>query len=223
MSREVDTATEDMKISHASHLMKKNNRRYLPVVDEEQRLVGLFGRQQLLQAEPSAITTLSVGEVNYLTSKVTVGQLMEKHPLSCSRRTLIEQAGQLIREHKTGCLPVVEDERVIGVVSETDILDFFLDITGCNLTETTRIAVKLPNKVRELANFLNKISDGGGYISSVISPTSESSNEKRTVIVRYISDDPGKIDSHLRELGFEIMTEDLAHVRATGGLPKPDA
>lgn len=209
MSREIDTATADMKISHASHLMKEKGRRYLPVVDADGRLVGLFGHQHLMQAEPSAITTLSVGEINYLTSKVTVGQLMEKHPISCSKRTLIEKAGQMIRERKVGCLPVVEDERVIGVVSETDILDFFLDITGCNLTETTRIAVKLPNKVRELANFLNKISDGGGYISSVVSPTSESSREKRTVILRYISDDPDKVDRHLRELGFEIMSEDL--------------
>jgi acetoin utilization protein AcuB len=210
MSREVDTATEDMKISHASHLMKKNNRRYLPVVDKENRLVGLFGPKQLLQAEPSPITTLSVGEVNYLTSKVTVGQLMQKHPLSCGRGTLIEQAGQMIRERKVGCLPVLdEDGRVIGVVSVSDILDFFLDITGSNLTETTRIAVKLPNKVRELANFLNKISDGGGYIASVVSPTSESSKEKRTVIVRYLSDDPDRIDRHLRELGFDILTEDL--------------
>ena len=209
MSREVDTVTADMKISHASRLMKERDRRYLPVVDTDGRLVGLLGRKHLKQAEPSSITTLSVGEVNYLTSKVTVGQLMEKHRISCSRRTLIEQAGQMIRERKVGCLPVVEDERVIGVISETDILDFFLDITGSNLTETTRIAVKLPNKVRELANFLNKISDGGGYISSVVSPTSESSKEKRTVIVRYIADDPDKIDRQLRELGFEIISEDL--------------
>ncbi len=209
MSHKVDTATEDMKISHVSRLMKENNRRYLPVVDGKNRLIGLFGRKQLLQAEPSAITTLSVGEVNYLTSKVTVGQLMEKHPLSCTKGTLIERAGQMIRERKVGCLPVVENNHVIGVISETDILDFFLDITGCNLTKTTRIAVKLPNKVRELANFLNKISDSGGYIASVVSPTSEFSNEKRTVIVRYKSDHPDQIDSHLKELGFEIMTEDM--------------
>ncbi|MCP5418019.1 MAG: CBS domain-containing protein [Chromatiaceae bacterium] len=208
MSREVDSVTQEMKISQASHLMKQRNRRYLPVVDRDNRLVGMFGRQHLLQAEPSAITTLSVGEVNYLTSKVTVGQLMDKKPFSCTRRTLIEKAGQIIRENKIGCLPVVEEGRVVGVVSETDILDFFLDITGSNLNETTRIAVKLPNKVRELANFLNKISDAGGYISSVVSPTSESSRERRTVIVRYIADNPDQIDQHLRDLGFEIITED---------------
>lgn len=209
MTRDVDSATVDMKISQASHLMKQHNRRYLPVVDRDNRLIGMFGRQHLLQAEPSAITTLSVGEVNYLTSKVTVGQLMDKKPFSCTRRTLIETAGQIIRENKIGCLPVVEDGRVVGVVSETDILDFFLDITGSTLSETTRIAVKLPNKMRELANFLNRISDGGGYISSVVSPTSESSKEKRTVIVRYIADDPDQLDSHLRELGYEILSEDL--------------
>lgn len=209
MTRVVDSATVDMKISQASHLMKQHKRRYLPVVDRDNRLIGMFGRQHLLQAEPSAITTLSVGEVNYLTSKLTVGQLMDKKPFSCARRTLIETAGQIIRENKIGCLPVVEDGRVVGVVSETDILDFFLDITGVTLNDTTRIAVKLPNKARELANLLNRISDGGGYISSVVSPTSEASKENRTVIVRFMAEDPDKLDSHLRQLGYEILSEDL--------------
>ncbi|MES9887199.1 MAG: CBS domain-containing protein, partial [Candidatus Sedimenticola sp. 6PFRAG1] len=73
MSREVDTATEDMKLSHAAQLMREKERRFLPVVDGEQRLVGLFSHRELAQSEPSAITTLSVGEVNYLTSKITIG------------------------------------------------------------------------------------------------------------------------------------------------------
>ena len=210
MSTQVDTATEEMKISQVSRLMKEKGRRYLPVVDGEQRLIGMFGRKQLLQAEPSAITTLSVGEVNYLTSKVTVGQLMQRNPLCCTPGTLIESAGQMMGERKVACLPVVRDGRVIGIVSETDILDFFLDITGSTLTDTTRIAVRIPHRVRELANFLNKISDGGGRIASVVSPMRDSDDKERIVIVRYWEGDHVAIDKSLQELGYKLITEDIS-------------
>ncbi|MCB1859253.1 MAG: CBS domain-containing protein, partial [Gammaproteobacteria bacterium] len=209
MSRELDTITAERKVSHAGQLMREKNRRYLPVIDNDHQLVGLFGLKHLAQAEPSAITTLSVGEVNYLTSKLTVGKLMQKDPITCAPRTLIEKAGQIIRENKIGCLPVLDGGRLVGVVSETDILDFFLDISGSLLNSTTRIAVRVPNRARELANFLNRISDGGGYIATVISPTQEESDHTRTVIVRFTADNPDQVDASLREAGYNLVTEDL--------------
>lgn len=209
MSREVDTATEDMKLSHAAQLMRDHNRRFLPVVDADQQLIGLFTHKELAEAEPSAITTLSVGEVNYLTSKLTVGQLMQKEPLTCGPKTLVEEAGYLIRKHKIPALPVIENEQIIGVVSETDILDFLLDITGCGLHDSTRIAVHVPDEKGALSKLLNLITDFGGYIANVVSPLSIDQTGNRIVIVRYRSDNPASLDDHLRELGYDLVTEDM--------------
>ena len=209
MSTQLDTITADMKLSHAAKLMREKKRRYLPVVDDEMHLVGLIGRKELASAEPSAITTLSVGEVNYLTSKITVGQLMKKRPLTCFPDTLVEEAGYMIRQHKVGCLPVLDDDRLVGVVSETDILDFFLDITGCGLTETTRIAVMLPDQKGELGKLLNAINEFGGYIATIVSPVERDEQGRRTVIIRHRSDHPVTLDRHLQELGYELVVERL--------------
>jgi acetoin utilization protein AcuB len=210
MSAAVDSIAVDMKLSHAAALMREKNRRCLPVIDADNRLVGLFSRRELASAEPSAITTLSVGEVNYLTSKITVGQLMQKSPPTCGPDTLIEEAGHLIRQEKVACLPVVDqDGHVIGLVSETDILDFFLDITGCTLTDTARIAVKLPDEIGTLGTLLDTINEFGGYIATVISPVSIDAQGRRTVIVRHRSEDPAELDRHLREQGYDLMIEDL--------------
>jgi acetoin utilization protein AcuB len=209
MSRDIDTVTGETKISHAAQIMREHNRRYLPVVDGSGQLVGLFGHKELASAEPSAITTLDVGEVNYLTSRITVGQLMRKAPATCSPSTLIEVAGQLIREHKIGSLPVIENDRLVGVVSETDILDFFLDITGCTLTDTARIAVSLPDEVGALGNLLDCINDHGGYIATVVSPVTRDQGGNRTAIVRYRSEDPASLDAHLRDQGYTLITEEL--------------
>ncbi len=205
MSTRLDTVTADTKLSHAAKLMREQQRRFLPVVDEEMHLVGLFGHRELASAEPSSITTLSVGEVNYLTSKVTVGQLMKKNPLTCTPNTLVEEAGFVIRQHKVGCLPVLEDDRLVGVVSVSDILDFFLDITGCGLSDTTRIAVKLPDQKGALGRLLNAINDFGGYIATVVSPVEQDEQGRRTAIIRHRSSDPETLDRHLQELGYELV------------------
>ena len=209
MSRNVDTATAAMKLSHASQVMREKNRRFLPVVDDRNRLVGLFSHKELARAEPSAITTLSVGEVNYLTSKITIGQLMQHDPLTCDPKTLIEEAGHIIRDNKVGCLPVLEDGQLVGVVTESDILDFFLAITGCTLTDTARIAVHLPDEKGELGKLLDHINAFGGYIATVVSPVNPDETGMRIAIVRYRSDLPADLDQHLRELGYELITEEL--------------
>lgn len=209
MSREVDTATEDMKLSHAAQLMREKARRFLPVVDGEQRLVGLFSHRELAQSEPSAITTLSVGEVNYLTSKITIGQLMKKEPPVCSPGTLVEEAGYLIRKHKVGALPVVEDGRLVGIVTESNILDFLLDITGCGLRDSTRIAVHLPDEIGALGRLMDRINDFGGYIATVVSPLSIDETGNRVAIIRYRSNSPESLDDHLRGLDYDLVTEEL--------------
>jgi len=209
MSANVDSVKATDKLSHAAQLMRENNRRYLPVVDDNNHLVGLFGQKQLAHAEPSPITTLSAGEVNYLTSKVTVGELMIKEVFTCTPQTLLEDAGRIIRDKKVGNLPVIDNGEVVGVVSETDILDFLLDITGSKLSNTTRIAISLPNKPRALAGLLNKINDAGGYIATVVSPVSQMDNPKRVAIVRFIADNPAELDAQLKEMGYDIITEEL--------------
>ncbi|OQX31609.1 MAG: hypothetical protein B0D96_12650 [Candidatus Sedimenticola endophacoides] len=201
MSREVESATEDMKLSHAAQLMREHQRRFLPVVNDRRQLVGLLTHRELAGAEPSAITTLSVGEVNYLTSKITVGQLMGRTPLTCGPKTLVEEAGYLIRKHRVPALPVIDEGIVVGVVSESDILDF--------LRDSSRIAVHLADETGALTRLLERINEFGGYIANVVSPLSIDQTGNRIVIVRYRSDNPASLDEHLRGLGYDLITEDL--------------
>ena len=150
-----------------------------------------------------------MGEVNYLTSKITVGQLMKKSPVTCAPNTLVEEAGHLIRKHKVGALPVVKADRVVGIITESNILDFLLDITGCGLRNSARIAVHLADDPGALGTLLDRINDFGGYIATVVSPLSIDETGNRIAIVRYRSDNPASLDNHLRELGYDLVTEEL--------------
>lgn len=211
MSRPVDTIAADLKLSQVAHLMREKGRRFLPVVDAAGRLLGLVSHREVERAAPSAITTLSVGEVNYLMAKVTVEQVMRREVITCGPRTLVEVAGQLMRTKGIGCLPVVDDQRrLLGIVTDDDILDFFLAITGCGLDDTTRLAVHLPDRTGELSRFLAAINAQGGYIATVVSPVAPDATGMRVVIVRYRAADPVAVDRHLREQGIDIFTEEMA-------------
>jgi acetoin utilization protein AcuB len=207
MSYPVDCVSADLKLRDAAQLMREKGRRFLPVVDAGQHLVGLLSHRELEKAEPSAITTLSVGEVNYLMAKVTVADVMHKTVISCAPDTLVEEAGQLMREKGIGSLPVVENGRLAGIVTDDDILDFLLAITGCNVTDSTRIAVHLPDRTGELGGLLKAINNLGGYIATVVSPVLPDETGMRVAIIRFRADDPTGLDKKLREQGYDLITE----------------
>jgi len=214
MSRPVDTVTADLKLSQAAHQMRAKGRRFLPVVDGDGRLLGLLSHRELERAEPSAITTLSVGEVNYLMAKIKVEQVMRREVITCGPGTLIEVAGQLMRDRRIGSLPVVDERmQLLGIITDDDILDFFLAITGCGMEDTTRIAVHLPDRVGELAKLLAAINGQGGYIATVVSPVSPDETGMRIVIVRFRAPDPDALDRYLRSQGYDLFTEELATAR----------
>ena len=91
-----------------------------------------------------------------------------------------DRAARVLREKKIGCLPVVEPSgRLVGILTHEDVLDFFLDITGCLAEGTTRIAAHLPDAIGQLGRFLTAINDAGGYIATVVSDV-----YKRQVLIR---------------------------------------
>ena len=209
MSREVARVTEDTRVTRVAGMMHEQCVHHLPVVRGEDTLVGLVSFRDLQRLSPSPATTLSVGEANYLLSKLTAGKVMQTEVVTCSPDTLVEDAAYLMRREGVGCLPVTRDGHLVGIVTIEDMLDFFLEITGCTSEKTARIAVHLPDRTGELAKLLGAINASGGYIATVVSPQHPDATGMRTAIVRFRADDPQALDRRLRELGYDLITENL--------------
>ncbi len=127
MTTPVLTLPAAASFQEAFKLMHDRKIRRIPVVDQQQRLIGIISERDLLHAAPSPATSLSIWEMNYLLWKLTVGDLMTKQVFVVDPDTAIEDAAQLMLEHKIGGLPVVDaDEHVIGVITETDIFKAFV-------------------------------------------------------------------------------------------------
>jgi acetoin utilization protein AcuB len=110
----------------AHRLMKDSHIRRLPVVDRS-RLVGIVTLGDVREAQPSAATTLSIYELNYLLSKLTVERLMTREPITVAPDATIAEAARLMLQHKIGGLPVVEPvgNKLVGIITESDIFRIF--------------------------------------------------------------------------------------------------
>ncbi len=209
MTREVLQVAEDTRLTQLAALMRDHHIRHLPVV-RAGHLVGLVTSHDLERVSPSPITTLSVGEANYLLGKLTAAKVMRAKVITCAPDTLVEEAARLLRQEKIGCLPVVENGgKLVGMLTHEDMLDFFLDITGCLMEDTTRIAVHLPDTTGQLGRLLAAINEAGGYIATVVSPLHPDQTGLRVAVVRYRAADPRALNQRLRDLGYDLLTETL--------------
>ncbi len=148
--------------------MQERHFRRLPIVDRAGKLLGMVSERDLLHASPSPATSLSVWEMNYLLSKLTVEQLMtKKNVVTVSPDQPVEEAARLMVEHTIGGLPVVDqDRRVVGVITETDIFKAFVEMLGSG-QPGVRLMLSVPAGKGTLARLAKAIADLGGNILSV--------------------------------------------------------
>jgi acetoin utilization protein AcuB len=165
MSHPVITVSPEIPIHDAVVMFKKEHIRRAPVVNQDGKLVGIVTENDLLNASPSPVTSLSVWEMNYLMSKVTVKQVMTKKVKTIDVGTPIEEAARIMADLKIGGMPVIRDSKVVGMITETDLFKIFLELMGAR-TKALRITAVVDDKPGTLAKITKAISDAGGNIIS---------------------------------------------------------
>ena len=162
MSHPVITIPPDMPIIDALNLMKREHIRRTPVV-KDGKLVGIVSDKDLLNASPSPATTLSIWEINYHLSKITVEEIMTKEVITVTEDTPIEQAARIMADNKIGGLPLMRGDKVVGIITETDLFKLFLELLGAR-EEGVRVTMIAPDVPGELAKITKAIADAGGNI-----------------------------------------------------------
>lgn len=160
------TIGPEMGVQDALALMRRDHVRRFPVVDSRGNLVGIVSEKDLLDATPSDATTLSVWEINYLLSKLTVEKIMTKDVITITRDTPLEEAARIMADKKIGGLPVVEGTKVVGIVTETDIFKLFTEILGARV-HGIRLTVQVVDEPGGLAKLTGAISGTGANIISL--------------------------------------------------------
>ena len=166
MTRNPVTVTTDTSLKDALDLLRSSHFRHLPVVDKDSKLVGIVTERSLVYASPTPATTLSVFEVEYILSNTQIGQVMHSPVITVGPDVPIEEAARIMVDHRIGCLPVLEDDRLIGIISDTDIFRVFVEGLGGG-HPSTRITVVIPEKVGSLSRVTSCVGALGGNIYSL--------------------------------------------------------
>jgi acetoin utilization protein AcuB len=164
MSHPVISVTPEVSIHDALAMFKKEHIRRAPVM-KDGKLVGIVSERDLLNASPSPVTSLSVWEMNYLISKVTVKQVMSKKVKTIDVNTPIEEAARIMADTKIGGMPVVRSGKVVGMITETDLFKIFLELMGAR-TRGIRVTAVIDDKAGQLARVTKAIADAGGNFIS---------------------------------------------------------
>jgi len=164
MSRPVISISPDSPINDVLAMFRKEHIRRAPVI-KNGKLVGIVTENDLIHASPSSLTTLSVWEMHYLISKIKIKDIMTKKVLTISRDTPIEEAARIMADKSLGGLPVVDNKRVVGMITETDLFKVFLELMGAR-DKGIRVTVSVESKPGQLARITKAIAHAGGNFIS---------------------------------------------------------
>lgn len=203
MSHPAITVYPDMPIQEALKFMREERVRRFPVNDKRGRLVGIISERDLLHAAPSDATSLSVWELNYLLSRITVEKVMTREVITISEDTPLEDAARIMVDNKIGGLPVVRDGKVVGIVTETDLFKIFLEMLGAR-EPGVRITVLIRSVPGELTKLTKAVFEAGGNIIALGTFLGESS-ENREVTIKVSEVDLRSLVSRIEPLVEHIV------------------
>jgi acetoin utilization protein AcuB len=202
MSFPVLSVTPDIPVQDALAQMRKERVSRYPVVDKKGKLVGIVSVDDLLNASPSEATSLSVWEVNYLLSKITVERVMTKDVITVNEDATLEQAARLMADNRIGGLPVMRDGALVGIITQTDIFHIFLEMLG-GRESGMRVSAMVKDEKGMLHKLTQAIDEAGGNIIA-LSTYAGNSTENRGITIKLSQLDVASVKKVLLPLVEQI-------------------
>ena len=202
MSHPVLSVPPEIPVQDALQRMRKERVTRYPVINKKGKLVGIVSEDDLLNASPSDATSLSVWEVNYLLSKITVERVMTKEVIVVNENIPLEEAARIMVDHRIGGMPVVRGEAVVGMITQTDLFQVFLEMLGARDS-----GVRLTAIVKEEQGMLHRltkaIDEAGGNIIA-LSTFAGVSTEDRELTLKVDQLEEAKVREIVSPLVVEI-------------------
>ena len=202
MTRNLVTLSPEASVAEALTLCRERRIRHIPIL-EERRLVGIVSDRDLRDASPA----LGDPERASALQKIQVGNVMTRDVITADLQDPIENAAQVMYEHKINALPVVDEgssvaEELLGIVTSSDVMRALVMLAG--LPEAgCRIEVQVPDRTGILAEVVGKIHDLEVDIGSVLSDPDRRSG-KRTMVFQLATIDPSSVMQSLKRAGYEV-------------------
>ncbi|AIE61053.1 acetoin utilization AcuB family protein [Bacillus methanolicus] len=200
MITKVVTLFPDNTIADAISLMREKKIRHLPIVNQQNQLVGLVSDRDLKEAAPSILEAKErIDTLEKPLEIVMKTDIITGHPLD-----FVEEVAALFYEHKIGCLPILKDNRLVGIITETDLFHTLVELTGAHQPGSL-IEVKVPNKAGMLWEIADVIRNHNANIQSVLVYPDKKEEGYKILVIRVQTMNPINIINDLKKAGHHVL------------------
>jgi len=206
MTKNVITITSDTYVLDAERIMDQNRIGRLPVVDDG-KLVGIVTRNDVLKASPTSTTPTNQRHLFYLMSKLTVKEIMKTKILKISPDTPIEKAIAVAQKNKVGSLPVVEEDKVVGILTTNDVFYKILNPLFGIGQKGSRIVIHGAGKVDMMQEILEFIRKTGLGVKTYWIPPSD---DRQDLFLHINIEDATQIIEELRGRGYSVEKREFS-------------
>jgi acetoin utilization protein AcuB len=204
MTQNVVTVTKDMSVLHVRNLLREKDINQVLVV-EGKKVIGVITDGDIRENSASPASTLSIHELNYLLSEMKTRDIMTRNPLTVSPETPVEEAAKILNENNIGCLPVVRNDELAGIITTCDMLNVLLEVMGVG-TPSSRIELSVSSDMGEICNIAGIVKDLGLSIISMVSTVNRNDPATRLSVLRVNTDDIRELCKTLRNAGYKVTT-----------------
>jgi acetoin utilization protein AcuB len=200
MNRNVVSLPPTATIEEALHLLKEHKIRHIPIVDENEQVIGIVSDRDVRDASPSTLLReTSRNELQTEISSIMTQPVITVHPLD-----FVEEIARIFYEKEFAAVPVVQNDRLVGMVTEKHMLYTFIQLTGTHV-QSSQIEVKVPHRPGVLPDVAQIISEQNVNIVSVlIYPYNDDPNYK-VLVFRVQTMNPMPIIKRIREAGYKLL------------------
>ena len=200
------TVPPETSVIKAKDIIAEKKINHLLVVNKNEDLLGIVSDRDVKQSWASPATTLSVHELNYLLTQLTVEMIMSKKIITISSGTTIERAARIMQENRISALPVMEAEKLVGIITTTDVMEVLLRAIGLD-EGSFRFIVLVKDRIGIVAEVSKLLKEQQISIKSLVTWPEKKFPGIYQLIMRVASEDGDKAVSVLTQGGFKVLTE----------------
>jgi acetoin utilization protein AcuB len=204
MKTEIATLFPTNTIADAMELMEVKHIRHIPIVNAENHLVGLVTVAKIREATPSIFHANEHLE----DMKKTIDSIMEHDVITGHPLDFVEEVAGLFYEHKISCMPIINNQKLVGIITETDLLRTMVELTGVN-QPGSQIEIKVPNITGVLSDIAGVISKRKANILSVMVYPDKEDNHNKIIVVRVQLMNPTGLIEDLKKAGYHVPWPNL--------------
>ncbi|WP_391116462.1 acetoin utilization AcuB family protein [Psychrobacillus sp. L3] len=200
MNTSVPTLTPSHTINDALLLLKEKRIRHLPIINGQREVVGVVTDSDLKEATPSSLLSIQNPEIYERPLK----EIMTINPITGHPLDFVEETANIFYENRIGCLPIVSQGKLVGMITESDLLYKFIELTGAH-QPGSQIEVRVPNQPGVLFEVSKVFYEQKINVLSVLVYPDKVKSDYKILVLRVKTMNPLKLIEAIRAEGFEVL------------------